>query len=189
MVVRLGRTIGQGVVRGLGLMLALACGSMAVGEARGQGPAPAPSTGVTLDALLRMSPAEIEALYGQGTAVALPTGRVRGTALLAPGTWRARPLSRGARLFWQGKVIEPDQSTAVNRFFGMRMIRGRLSQGPSWLDGAPALILDYSQTSRIYARNRDEIRQVAPGLFLGLMYDRTTAPPRLSMYFALEAFD
>jgi hypothetical protein len=189
MMVRLGRTIGQGVVRGLGFMLALACGAMAAGEARGQGPAPAPSTGVTLDALLRMSPAEIEALYRQGAAAALPTGRVRGTALLAPGTWRSRPLSRGARLLWQGKVVEPDQSTAVNRFFGMRMIRGQLSQGPSWLDGAPALILDYSQTSRIYARNRDEIRQVAPGLFLGLMYDRTTAPPRLSMYFALEVLD
>jgi hypothetical protein len=191
MVMRLGRTIGQVVIRGLGFVLALACGSMAAGEARGQGPAPAPAptSGVTLDGLLRMSPGEIEALYRQGTAAALPPGRVRGTALLAPGTWRARPLSRGARIFWQGKVVEPDQATAVNRFFGMRIIRGQLSQGPSWLDGAPALILDYSQTSRIYARNRDEIRQVAPGLFLGLMYDRTTAPPRLSMYFALETVD
>jgi hypothetical protein len=60
-------------------------------------------------------------------------------------------------------------------------------QGPSWLDGRPSLVLDYSQTSRIYAHNRDEIRQVGPGLFLGLMYDRTTAPPGLQMYFALES--
>ena len=184
MVMRLGRTIGRGAVRGLGFVLAIACGSMAAGEARGQDPAP--YAGVTLDGLLRMSPAEIEAIYRQGTAAAIPPGRVRGTALLAPGTWRARPLSRGARLLWQGKVIEPDQATAVNRFLGMRMIRGQLYQGPSWLDGAPALILDYSQTSRVYARNRDEIRQIAPGLFLGLMYDRTTTPPRLSMSFALE---
>ncbi len=71
-----------------------------------------------------MSPAEIEAIYRQGTAVAIPPGRVRGTALLATGTRRARTLSRGARLVWQGKVIEPDQATAVNRFFGVRMIRG-----------------------------------------------------------------
>ena len=49
------------------------------------------------------------------------------------------------------------------------------------------LVLDYSQTSLVYANNRDEIRQVAPGLFLGLMYDRTTAPPGLVMYFALES--
>ncbi len=180
MVMRLGRA----TVRGLGCLLAVLCGSMAADDARAQGPGP--GSGVTLDGLLRMSPAEIDAIYRQGAAVAIPPGRVRGTALLAPGTWRARPLSRGARLLWQGKVIEPDQATAVNRFLGMRIIRGQLYQGPSWLDGAPALILDYEQTSRIYARNRDEIRQVAPGLFLGLMYDRTTAPPRLSMYFALE---
>jgi hypothetical protein len=189
MVMRLGRTIGRGAVRGLVFLLALACGSMATGEARGQGQAPAPNYGVTLDGLLRMSPAEIEAIYCRGTAVAIPPGRVRGTALLAPGTRRARTLSRGARLVWQGKFIEPDQATAVNRFLGMRMIRGQLYQGPSWLDGAPALILDYSQTSRIYAGNRDEIRQVAPGLLLGLMYDRTTAPPRLLMYFALETVE
>jgi hypothetical protein len=182
MVMRLGRRIGRVAVRGLGFALAVACGSIAAGEARGQGPA----SGITLDGLLRMSPAEIEALYRQGSTVGIPPGRVRGTALLAPGTWRARPLSRGARLLWQGKVIEPEGTSAVNRFLGVRMIRGQLYQGPSWLDGAPALILDYGQTSRVYARNRDEIRQIAPGLFLGLMYDRTTAPPRLSMHFALE---
>lgn len=187
MVMRLGRTVGRGAVRGLSFLMALAFGSMAAGEARAQGPVP--PSGITLDALLRMSPAEIEAVYRQGTAVAIPPGRVRGTALMAPGTRRARALSRGARLVWQGKVIEPDQATAVNRFFGLKMIRGQLYQGPSWLDGAPALILDYSQTSRLYARNRDEIRQVGPGLFLGLMYDRTTAPPRLSLYFALEAVE
>jgi hypothetical protein len=185
----LGRRIGRIAVRGLGLAMAVACGSMAAREARGQEPAAAGGSGITLDGLLRMRPAEIEAIYRQGTAVAIAPGRVRGTALLATGTPRARALSRGARLIWQGKVIEPDQATAVNRFFGMRMIRGQLAEGPSWLDGSPALILDYSRTSRIYARNRDEIRQVAPGLFLGLMYDRTSAPPRLSMYFALEAVD
>lgn len=165
-----------------GIVLAMACGSVGAGDARGQGSA----SGITLDGLLRMSPAEIESVYRQGTAAAIPSGRVRGTALLSPGTRRARVLSRGARLVWQGKVIEPDGASAVNRFFGIRMIRGELATGPSWLDGAPSLILDYSRTSRIYARNRDEIRQVAPGLFLGLMYDRTTEPPSLSMYFALE---
>jgi len=151
-------------------------------EARGQTPA-AP---IALDQLLRMGPSELETLYRQGTAAGIPPGRVRGTALLAPGTRRNRLLARGTRLVWQGKVFEPDQTTAVNRFFGMRMVRAQVYQGPSWLDGAPALVLDYSQTSRIYAGNRDEIRQVAPGLFLGLMYDRTTAPPSLTMYFALQ---
>ncbi len=185
MVVRLGRVVGDFAVRGLSCFLALMCGSIGAGEARGQSPASA----VTLDQLLRMSPAELEAVYRQGVAAAIPEGRVRGTALLAPGTWRTRLLARGTRLVWQGKIIEPGQATAVNRFFGLRIIRGQLYQGPSWLDGSPSLVLDYSQTSHIYAGNRDEIRQVAPGLFLGLMYDRTTAPPGLSMYFALQPLD
>ena len=166
----------------MGFTLALGCALACAPGARGQ---TAEAT-VTLDQLRAMTPAQIENVYRQGTSVAIPPGRVRGTALLAPGTRRARIVSRGARLLWQGKVFEPDEATAVNRFFGMRVVRGQLYEGPSWLDGRPSLVLDYSQTSRIYADNRDEIRQVAPGLFLGLMYNRTTSPPELSMYFALE---
>jgi hypothetical protein len=178
----------QGVFgRRLGGALALAVlmGSPLAREALGQAiPATAP---VTLEQLLQMSPAQLDAIYRQGTAVAIPEGRIRGTAILSPGTRRTRALSRGARLMWQGKVVEPGQTTAVNRFFGMRVVRGQVYQGPSWMDGQTSLVLDYSQTSMVYANNRDEIRQVAPGLFLGLMYDRTTAPPGLVMYFALES--
>jgi hypothetical protein len=163
-------------------MLALFCGHLAVPAARAQ----APVAGVSLAQLVRMSPAELEQLYRQGTAAAIPAGRVRGTALLTPGTWRTRPLARATRLVWQGKIFQPESGTAVNRFFGLPIVRASVYLGPSWLDGGEALVLDYSQTSRVYAGNRDEIRQVGPGLFLGLMYDRTTAPPSLTMYFALE---
>jgi hypothetical protein len=184
MATRLGRILrGIGVHRfSCALALAIGCGPLLSWEARGQTPSVAPS----LDQLLRMNPAELEWLYRQGTTVAIPEGPIRGTAILSPGTRRTRPLSRGARLFWQGKVFEPGGATAVNRFIGVRIVRAQVVQGPSWLDGGPALVLDYSQTSRVYANNRDEIRQVAPGLFLGLMYDRTTSPPGLQMYFALE---
>ena len=170
----------------LTLALAAACGLVPERRADGQEPATPPPDVVNLDRLQRMSSGELESVYRQGFAAAIPEGRIRGTALLAPGTRRSRMMSRGARLFWQGKVIEPGETSAVNRFFGVRAVRGQLYQGPSWLDGQPSLVLDYSQTSRVYANNRDEIRQVAPGLYLGLMYDRTTAPPKLVLYFALE---
>ncbi|HEY2159561.1 MAG TPA: hypothetical protein VGH33_28310, partial [Isosphaeraceae bacterium] len=75
---------------------------------------------------------------------------------------------------------------AVNKFFGVRSVPGRLYQAESWRDGQPALILDYQETSRIYRNNSDEIRQVGPGLYLGLMYARTSPEPTLKMYFALE---
>ena len=76
--------------------------------------------------------------------------------------------------------------TAINRFFGLPIIRGRVYQGASWLDGRPSLILDYQGTSRLYDHYRDEIRQVGPDLYLGLMFDRTTAPPPTAMYFAFQ---
>lgn len=87
---------------------------------------------------------------------------------------------------WQGKVFHPEDSTAINRFFGVRMIRGRLYSAPSWMDGRPSLILDYQDTSWVYGKYRDEIRQVAPGVYLGLMYERATPRPTFKMYFALE---
>ncbi len=184
MSMRLGRINGVGVGCCV-FAIAIGWGLLTAPEVRAQ--APSGPGAVTLDGLLRMSPAELDMAYRQGMATAIPPGRIRGTALLQPGTRRTRTLSRGARLFWQGKVFAPGQTSAVNRFFGLRLIRAQVYQGPSWLDGQPSLVLDYSQTSRIYVDNRDEIRQVAPGLFLGLMYDRTTAPPRLVMYFALDA--
>jgi hypothetical protein len=134
-----------------------------------------------------MSGPELEALYRQGSVVGIPPGRVRGTAILAPGARRNAVMAAGTRLVWQGKVFEAGNVTAVNRFFGLPVVRAQVYQGPSWHDGAAALVLDYSRTSRVYARYRDEIRQVAPGLFLGLMYDATTNPPDLRMYFVLES--
>jgi hypothetical protein len=175
-------------IRALGsaLLLVAGCGLFTDRTALAQAPT-APATGdVTLGQLQRMSSGELEAVYRRGFTAAIPEGRVRGTALVSPGTLRGRALSRGARLVWQGKVFEPGQTSAVNRFFGIRAVRAQTYEGPSWLDGQPSLVLDYSQTSRVYANNRDEIRQVAPGLYLGLMYDRTTVPPGLLMYFALE---
>ena len=141
---------------------------------------------LTVKQLLQLSGPELDALYRRGSAGGIPPGRVRGTAILAPGTRRNRAMALGTRLIWQGKIIDPAGTAAVNRFFGMPIVRARVYQDRSWLDGAPSLILDYSQTSRIYARNRDEIRQVAPGLFLGLMYGRTEPRPTLRMYFVLE---
>jgi hypothetical protein len=141
----------------------------------------------SVDQLLRLDEAQIIALYRGGAAVGLPPGKVRGTPLLATGTRRARVMSRGARLLWQGKVIDPDAAGAVNRFAGVRVIRGELYAAPSWLDGAPTLVLDYRRTSHVYAKYRDEIRRVGPGLYLGLMFDRTKPCATPVMLFALES--
>src|SRR5262245_4675742 len=100
-----GLEIGSGAARGSGhcFAIALCCGALTAREARAQ-EAPASTPGaISLDQLLRMDSAELEMLYRQGTGAAMPVGRLRGTAILAPGSRRARALSRGARLVWQGK--------------------------------------------------------------------------------------
>ena len=57
-----------------------------------------------------MSGPELDALYRQGRVVGIPPGRVRGTAILAPGTRRNGAMARGTRLVWQGKVFDPAES-------------------------------------------------------------------------------
>ena len=49
-------------------------------------------------------------------------------------------------------------------------IVAKVYQSPSWLDGKECTVLDYSETSLIAHRVRDEIREVAPGLYLGVVF-------------------
>lgn len=130
-----------------------------------------------------LSAAQLEGLYRRGTVGPVPAGRVRGLALY-PDSRFPRAKSRAARVAWQGKVFDATSGTATNRFFGLPIIKGNVYSGQSWLDGGAALILDYQDTSKVYGSYRDEIRQVGPGLYLGLMYDRSTNPPGFKMYFA-----
>ncbi|MDX2035827.1 MAG: hypothetical protein SFX72_04190 [Isosphaeraceae bacterium] len=141
----------------------------------------------SVDDLIGLDPSRLEALYAAGIARPLPPGPIRGRALPLPGTRVARSASRVAGLLWQGKVIDESGESAVNRFFGMKIVRGNLAMGTSVRDGGPALILDYGETSLIYRRYRDEIREVAPGVYLGLMFADVETNPRLTTYFALQA--
>ncbi len=145
------------------------------------------SSGVNAGSRLRrMRVDELEALYRAGEAEAIPAGWFKGTAILAPGSVLGRILSRGATPVWQGKWFDAGGQGVVNRFFGLRMIRAEVHEGESWIDGRPAVVLDYSRTSRVFARYRDEIRRVEPGVYLGVMYDTRPQPPRRAMFFVLE---
>ena len=144
-----------------------------------------PSAIRTVDDLARLSGVQLEALYRQGTPGAVPGGKVRGVVLYPDSRFQVAR-SKAARAVWQGKVFDPQSGTATNRFFGVRVVKGAVYSGESWLDGGAALILDYQNTSKVYGNYRDEIRQVAPGVYLGLMYDRTINPPAFKMYFAFS---
>lgn len=161
---------------------ALVSAALTTSTTRGQA-TPQP---LSVSSLLSMDEAQLLAVYQQGSVAGLPTGKLKGTVLPAPGSRRNAAMSTGGRLVWQGKVVDSSGTIAVNRFFGISTVKGRLYQGTSWYDGQSSLILDYAGTSRVYAHMRDEIRLVGPGLYLGLMHERTSPEPTLKLYFVLE---
>ena len=65
----------------------------------------------------------------------------------------------------------------------MRAIKADVYVDASRLDGRPCIVLDYSKTSRVAGWVRDEIREVAPGLYIGLVYVRSRRAP---LHFALQ---
>lgn len=148
---------------------------------------PADSPALCVCQLVRMSRDELDSVYRNGTLPTIPAGKVRGTAIPSPGSSFTPARSKATKVVWQGKVFDPCCGTATNKFFGIRAVKANVYAGESWMDGKPALILDYSQTSIIYADVRDEIREVGPGLYLGAMYEERCCGPRLKMYFVLEA--
>lgn len=136
--------------------------------------------------LLDLSGAALDARYRAGTVGPIPRGKGAGTAILFPQTRVGRLLATIVRATaWQGKVIDDDGTHLVNLISPLRRraIRARVYEDRSWLDGGRSIFIDYSKTSRIARWVHDEIREVEPGRYLGLVYLRRT---RLPVRFALD---
>ncbi len=128
--------------------------------------------------LLKMSQAELDALFSAHEAGPIPSGEAHGTAIVAPGTHFAGDVAKFvSSVAWQGKVFDPATKTLRNRIgpFGIAAVVAKVYLDKSWLDGRECIVLDYSETSMIAHWIRDEIRLIqAPGLYLGKVYwDRT----------------
>ena len=120
-----------------------------------------------------MSQVDLYQLFRRCQAGRVPTGRGRGTPIFFPGTAATKPAARlfGATV-WRGKVFRPESADLKNliSILAIPAIRARVYNEESWFDGRDCTVLDYSQTSRICRWVRDEIREVEPGLYLGLVY-------------------
>lgn len=134
---------------------------------------------VTVDDLLSMSQAEIDETFRAGEVGAIPDGDAEGTVLVASQTLYAPTglLDRGIALVarwlaWTGKVFDARQGQLVNKVTPLQIhaFRAKVYKAPSWFDQRAAIILDYSQTSFLARRVRDEIRLVGPGTYLGQVY-------------------
>ena len=120
---------------------------------------------------------ELDAIYKNALAGTIPSGDTRGTAIVA-GTFFARWYARFARLFaWQGKVFDlfpPNQENGIliNKIspFSFSFIVAKVYKDKSWMDGRETIVIDYSKTSFVAKKIRDEIREVEPGIYLGKVW-------------------
>jgi hypothetical protein len=142
------------------------------------------------DSLLDMRSSDLDALFQNRPPGEIPQGTADGTIVWLPGTWIARPVSRvlGA-IVWRGKVFSPSSGDLKNRLgpTGIPAIRAEVGPGVSWLDDRPCVLLDYSRSSRVAGWIRDEIREVSPGVYLGLAWGvgRMFGGRKLLLRFAL----
>ena len=122
--------------------------------------------------LPRMSQQELDALFSRSPAGPTPSGVADGIAIVAPGTPIAGGLVALLHLAWQGKVFYSEQGDLLNRVgpLGLLIARARVYRDTSWMDGREAIVLDYSVSSLPFRAVRDEIREVAPGVYLGVVY-------------------
>jgi hypothetical protein len=142
---------------------------------------------LTLAGLTRMCPAELEQLYRQSPPGKVVEGFARGKPIYPPDTRSAALRSKLTGAVWRGKIFCAADGTLINQWLGYKAIVARVYYGESWFDGGPSIIMDYSETSHVWEDVRDEIREVAPGLFLGLMYVRQPCGgPKFRMYFVLQ---
>ncbi|MFP5246141.1 MAG: hypothetical protein ACLGH0_05560 [Thermoanaerobaculia bacterium] len=129
-----------------------------------------------VNSLLEKTDRELDAMFSAAEPGPIPNGAAEGTAIIANGTKFSPIISRVVNLFgWQGKTFsrEDDQhATLRNRItiFGIDAIVATVYYGPSLFDGKQCIVLDYSKTSTVAERVRDEIRLIAPNTYLGRVY-------------------
>jgi hypothetical protein len=167
-------------------------------------PLPANNLGPqNLDDLASLDCDALLGLYRSGRTPALREldGHLRGRMLAVRGA--GRWLSRLLRAFaawrwfpWRGKSFtsrSDDRGDGINRVFGdskpRRWFRFETFIGASRAGAFQAFQLDYDNADNPFFIRaiKDEVRAVAPGLFLGQAYVVIFGKPRLALYFGLSS--
>lgn len=135
--------------------------------------------GYTASQLLAMSQQQLDDLFSASAAGDIPNGEAEGTAIIASGTIFSPEIAALINIFtWKGKTFDGAHGTLTNRIlaFGLNAIVAEVYKAASWFDDKECIVLDYSKTSLVAEHVRDEIREISPGTYLGLVYwdkDRT----------------
>ena len=127
----------------------------------------------TAEQLIEMPDKKLDELFSSSPAGDIPNGEAHGTAIVAPGTKFSPIIASLINIFtWQGKSFDAAHGTLTNRIlaFGLNAIVAQVYKSESWFDGKECIVLDYSKTSLLAEHVRDEIRQIGPGSYLGIVY-------------------
>ncbi len=129
---------------------------------------------LTENDLLDLSDDELDELFRRSPAGEIPDGDADGQVLIGSENenisdtvaWVAETFA------WKGKVFDRENGELRNKIlpFGIKAVRAQVYKEASWFDGQETIVLDYSKTSVVAQLVRDEIREVSPGLYLGLVF-------------------
>lgn len=123
--------------------------------------------------LLAMNQSQLDDLFTKSPAGEIPDGPAKGTAIISAGTVFTKEIAEAINLFaWQGKTFDGKRGVLTNKIsvLGFNAIVAEVYKGESWLDHKECIVLDYSKTSIVAHWIRDEIRQIGPKLYLGVVY-------------------
>jgi hypothetical protein len=122
---------------------------------------------------LKMSGDQLDEIFRNSPTGNIPQGEGEGVAIIAPGTAVSDEIAWFVNVFtWKGKVFDPVKGELRNKILplGHKAIVAKVYKDKSWFDQKECVVLDYSKTSLLAHYIRDEIREVSPGVYLGLVY-------------------
>jgi hypothetical protein len=158
------------------------------------------SKGLTLDDLAGMDPDALMELYKRARTPRLEDldGKLSGRMLAVPRLQKPHvrawieKFSRSPLFPWQGKTFEHETAEhghGVNRLLGERVtwFRFDTSVGRSHAGDFDAVHLDYGHNRNppLVRKVKDEVREVAPGLWLGLAYLSLRDGEHLGCFFGI----
>ena len=155
----------------------------------------------TLDELAQLGPEELMRLYREAKTPRVEDleGALEGRMLAMPAAHGLPVVPALLRRFaatgafpWQGKTFKtlaPGRGEGVNRVLGNRwdLFRFETSVGTSRAGAFDAVHLDYDNPGNpgLIRAIKDEVREIAPGLWLGLAYLKVRRSFHLVVFFAL----
>lgn len=161
------------------------------------------TSSLDLRALGQMNFAQLEQLYREGkrpAALSDLDGDAVGAMLAwrtpgrGPLAWLLRSFGASSVFPWEGKTFKSQNQelgTGINRINLLKKMRWfpfKTRFDASFVDGQPSFILDYSGPGNppLIRSIVDEVREVAPGLYLGPAALLVRGRPRPILFFAVS---